>query len=450
MTIFSIVILLFLWFFQICFLGSFYKWRKSVDLKKIANEIINNYDENNIDNTYDFLAYNRNICVDILVDNKRIYSSNGLGCMGTSSLEYERQKVQFIQSKKDKVNFIIFHPRFNNETLVYGMKLKNQTYMFISTSLQPVTATTEILAYQLIIVTFIVFALSFLIGYFISKKISKPIEKINESTKKMAKGDYDVIFDTDSSIREINELADTLNATSKELAKTEELRREFLANISHDLKTPLTMIKAYAELTKDFPNKSKEKRDNNMNVIIQEADRLNLLVNDILDLSKMQSDVEDIKYESFDITALIETVLDGFNILSENKGYEFIFNFNKRINVSADKSKIHQVIYNLVNNAINYTGDDKKVIIKVIDKNDVVRIEIKDTGNGIKPEDINYIWDKYYKVDKKHKRNTVGTGIGLSIVKSILEKHKTNYGVTTTKHGTTFYFELEKANQKFD
>lgn len=447
MTIFSIVILLFLWFFQICFLDSFYKWRKSVDLKRIASEIIQNYDGENINNTYDFLAYNRNICVDILMNGKDIYSSNTIGCLGTSALDFEQKKIQFIQSGKKKISFTIFHPRFNNETLVYGMKLKQNTYMFISTSLQPVSATTEILAYQLIVVTFIVLALSFLIGYFISRKISKPIEKINDSTKKMAKGDYNVVFDTDSNIREINELTDTLNITSKELAKTEELRREFLANISHDLKTPLTMIRAYAELTKDFPNKSNEKRDNNMNVIIQEADRLNLLVNDILDLSKIQSNIEDIKYEEFDITELIKTVLDTFNILEEKDGYNFVFKFNKKINVLADKKRIYQVIYNLVNNAINYTGDNKKVIIKTVEKNDIVRIEIKDTGKGIKKEDIDYIWDKYYKVDKKHSRNVVGTGIGLSIVKNILEKHKTNYGVNTSKRGTTFYFELKKANK---
>ena len=181
-----------------------------------------------------------------------------------------------------------------------------------------------------------------------------------------------------------------------------------------------------------------------MNVIIEEVDRLTYLVNDILDLSKIQSDIEDLNYTEFDINELIINILKRYEILKETENYHFIYK-NKRtiLVVTADKKKIEQVIYNLLNNAINYTGDDKKVIIKLEKITDAIRIEISDTGKGIKKGDIPYIWDRYYKNKKKHKRNLVGTGLGLSIVKEILEKHNYKYGVTSKEgKGTTFYFEI--------
>ena len=218
-----------------------------------------------------------------------------------------------------------------------------------------------------------------------------------------------------------------------------------MANVSHDLKTPLTMIKAYAEMSRDLNGEDKVKRDKNMNVIIEEVDRLTILVNDILTLSSMQSKINELNLEEFDIVSLINTILKRYEIFKETENYNFIFENKKKILITADKKKIEQVIYNLINNAINYTGDDNLVTIKVISKKDCVRVEIKDTGKGINEEDIPYIWDRYYKNKKKHKRNLIGTGLGLSIVKSILELHKYNYGVKSEKNkGTTFYFEIIK------
>ena len=283
--------------------------------------------------------------------------------------------------------------------------------------------------------------LSFIVAYFISKKISKPIIQINESAKEMRKGNYEIVFKTDTNIKEINELSKTLNETTNELSKTENLRRELLANVSHDLKTPLTMIKAYAEMARDLNNKNVTKRTDNLNTIIEETDRLNLLVNDILELSKVQANVDKLNIEQFNLIDLISSIIKRYDYLKTTENYEFIFNYDTNNIVRADKKRLEQVIYNLINNAINYTGTDKKVYINVKNQNGGVRVEIRDTGKGISDEDLKFIWDKYYKVDKSYTREVHGTGIGLSIVKNILINHNFEYGVDTKKgSGTTFWF----------
>ena len=218
-----------------------------------------------------------------------------------------------------------------------------------------------------------------------------------------------------------------------------------MANVSHDLKTPLTMIRAYAEMVRDITYKDKEKMDKDLNIIIEETERLNILVNDILELSKMQADAESLNIEEFDLCEIINQIIKRYDILKTTEDYKFIIDLPPKAIVKADKQKIMQAIYNLINNAINYTGNNKKIYIRVIDQKKYFLIEIEDTGKGIKPEEIPYIWDKYYKKDKKHQRNVVSTGIGLSIVKEILTKHKFDFGVKSIpKKGSTFYFKIKK------
>ena len=290
----------------------------------------------------------------------------------------------------------------------------------------------SLLKKQLILVLIIVLIISFLIGNIVSKKISRPMENINKTSKEISKGNYDVVFDTKSDITEIKELGESLNEMAIELSKTEELRRELLANVSHDLKTPLTLIKANAEMVKDLTYKNKDKREKNLNTIIEEVDRLNLLVEDILDLSKIQSKSVELNLEKFNLNELVKETINKFEILCEKDGYIIDYEgFDVEIN--ADKKKLQQTIYNLINNANNYTGEDKKLYVKLFKISNIVRVEIIDTGKGIDDEDIKYIWDKYYKVDKKYKRVTYGTGLGLSIVKDILNLLVFSYGVESKK-----------------
>ena len=446
LSLFALVILAGIWFLQILSLGVYYEWSKKSEIKDIANEVFNAYSTANYSDVLDGLAFNQDVCIEITENNNIFYStdSKSRGCLANNSEEINNYKLKFMLSGQSSIIYKVINPKFKNKTLVYGLRLNDGVYAFISTSLEPISSTASILKRQLIFVIIIVLIIAFLIAYTISKKISKPIEKITETSKKISEGNYNVIFETGTDIEEINELEVTLNSAARELSKTETLRRELLANVSHDLKTPLTLIKANAEMVKDLTYKNKEKREKNLNIIMEEVDRLNLLVEDILDLSKIQSNAVVLNIEEFNLNDMIKSIIQRFDILCEKGHYKINYE-GFDVNVKADKKKIEQVIYNLINNAINYTGEDKNIYIKLVNLENSIRVEMKDTGNGIDPKDIKYIWDKYYKIDKKYKRVTYGTGLGLSIVKNILILHGFKYGVDSKKdHGTCFYFEMDK------
>lgn len=314
--------------------------------------------------------------------------------------------------------------------------------VMLNTVVSPVGTTIETLRIQLLYITVIFLLISAMIALLLSRKIARPIVQINDSAKQLAKGDYAAQF-TAKGYREIEELSATLNYAAQELSKVEGLRRELIANMSHDLRTPLTMITGYGEVMRDIPG---ENSPENVQVIIDEAKRLTQLVNDIMDLSKIQSGNQQMTLERFDLTQEIQQIQQRYTKLTEQQGYEISFEYAQHAWVVADRIKISQVVYNLINNAINYMGEDKKVVVRQLIQGDKVRIEVQDTGPGIDPKDLPYIWDRYYKVDKTHKRAAVGSGIGLSIVKGILEMHHAKYEVQSeVGKGSAFSFELDLA-----
>ena len=442
LLVFSILILALLWIFYFTFLNNYYKYEKKDNMNRIAKEAVSIY-YNTLDyERLNLLSFQNNVCIEIITTDNVIYTSGASnGCFVTSNSLFIRNRDKFINSSKKQVTFTFRSLNLNEELLVYGEKLQGKNYIFISTPLRINSGVSSIILRQFISGTIIVLVISSLIAYFMSKQISKPIININKKSKKMASGDYNITFD-ESNIEEINELSSTLNMASRELAKTEKLRRELLANVSHDLKTPLTLIKANAEMVKDITYKNEEKRNNNLDVIINEVDRLNLLVEDILDLSKAQSDTLKLDIKRLNLNDLIESVLTRYEVLQARDGYKINYNCDGNYVINADLKRIEQVIYNLINNAINFTGKDKKVNVNLVNKETFVRLEVVDTGKGIKKQDLKYIWDKYYKVDKSYHRTTVGTGLGLSIVKNILELHNFKYGVKTSSTGTNFYFDI--------
>ncbi len=446
-VIFSVVIMSFLWIFQFLFFNSFYKEQKINDIKAVATKINKYQDKRNFDEIINTLALDKSVCIEIEDKNfDSLYHSTyfGKGCLSNKQTT-EYFKFDFMRSDDQEKQYELTN-RDDDTTIVYAMKLNDDRYAFVNTSIKPVNGITELITKQLAIMTILVLILSYVLAYFISNHIANPIKEINTKAKKLAKGDFDFNFDNKSKITEINDLTSTLNYAKDELSKTEEYRRDLMANVSHDLKTPLTMIKAYAEMSMDLHENNKEKQKEDMNTIISETDRLTVLVNDILTLSRMQTTLDTLELTEFDLIALTEEILKKYSLYQETENYKFIFNKNKKkVLINADKKKIEQVIYNLINNAINYTGDDNTVTINITDKNNQILVEIIDTGKGIKDEDIPYIWDKYYKNKKKHKRNLIGTGLGLSIVKNIFELHKYEYGVKTKKDkGSNFYFIIPK------
>lgn len=444
LIVFSLSIIILLWLFQVIFLDGYYKWYKTKELVNTVNTIVQNFNEENYEQSLDDISHDRGVCIELVNNNKLVYTSNQFnkGCMATN--DDNNYKSEFIKSDNISARYTLKNTRFNNKSLVLAVKLNNKASLFVSASLEPLDATVKILQSQLFYITLIVIILSLIVSYFISRIISNPIIKMKNKAKELASGNYNITFEK-SDIEELNELSKTLNYACSELEKTEDLRRELMANVSHDLKTPLTMIKAYAELIRDVTHNDTEKMNKNLNTIIEETDRLNVLVNDILELSKMKSNIAPLELEEFDLNELIKTIINRYEIYIEKENYNIEYKEKPNTIIKADKKRIEQVIYNLINNAINYTGEDKKVIINIKEEKQNIKIEIKDTGKGISKKDLEYIWDKYYKVDKTHSRVQVGSGIGLSIVKNILISHKFEYGVETKiNKGTTFYFIIPK------
>lgn len=343
-----------------------------------------------------------------------------------------------------------FHGRRDDLRAVYVTVRDTSSgrYLIVqSTELTPVGTVMKTMRHQFLWIGIIMSVVALATAAFISKLITKPIEKMNASAKRLAKGDYDADF-TVQGYREIDELADSLNYAADELAKADRLQKELVANVSHDLRTPLTLIKGYSEVMRDIPGENKAE---NIQIIIDETARLSDLVSDVLDLSRIQSGMRKPDIMEFSLTDTVKETMLRYERLTKQDGYTIEFNSDGDVSVMADRVMILQVVYNLINNAINYAGEDKWVSVSQRVTENTVRISVTDSGEGIPEEQLGAIWDRYYKVDKVHRRATVGTGLGLSIVKQILELHGASYGVDSTLgKGSTFWFELEVYNDEDD
>lgn len=497
LLIFILILLFVLWIMQIVYLDRFYKKSKEKELQKAVSKIMDIIDEVDYKEQMNNLAKNYDIRM-ILADSsgERIYTAGSAATEAISRLDKEQLiklyaialenngEVQ-ISSKKGVLEkpYKNEHPKesrepesqenmseppnihkreevekmFNipensrMETMLTAKIItdsQSREYFIIADSvITPVTATVHAIKQQFIYISLIMIVLSLIMAILLSFHISKPIIKINNTAKKISEGDYNIEFDN-SGYKEISEMSDTLNYTVNELTKSELLQRELIANVSHDLRTPLTMITAYAEIMRDLPG---ENTQENIQVIIDEAKRLTCLVNDLLDISKLQAGVDNADMKEYNLTAGIKSVMERYAKLVEQNGYKILFEYDEaEVWVNADEFKIYQVLYNLVNNAINYTGEDKKVTVRQLVNGGIVRIEVEDTGEGIPQEQIDNVWDRYYKIDKTHKRAVMGTGLGLSIVKNILKLHDARYGVTSISgQGSTFWFELKITDKKY-
>ena len=444
LAIFSLFILIFLFFFQVIFINTFYEWTKTKTIKNLSKDILVTENDTSLYDKLDRVSYEENVCIELSNSNgDNLYSSSGNNCR----LRSKMIKRKFILSNKMTNTYNLVNNFTKEKSIMTATKISNNLYIFISTSLIPLDSTINIIEQQLIVVSIVVLLLSIVVAYFISKRLSDPIIKISKAANLIAKGKLKTNFETTSDIKELIDLTNALNDMKEELSKTEELQKDLMANVSHDLKTPLTMIKAYAELILDININDKEKCISNLNIIIEEVNRLNDLVNDILALTKIENDLDKLDISNFNLIKLIEKIVKQHNIYVIKDGYsiEFIHNNIKELMVDADKKKIEQVIYNLLNNALNYTGEDKKVIIKVVENIKDYTIMVIDSGKGIAKKETDHIFDRYYRSQKNHKRYVYGTGLGLSIVKNILLLHNFDYGVTSKKNkGTTFYFKIKK------
>lgn len=284
-----------------------------------------------------------------------------------------------------------------------------------------------------------------LVGFTMAKAISEPIIQTNDAAKELSRSRY-TRPSFNGGYREIAELNDTLVRAAEDLGKVEDLQRELIANISHDLRTPLTMIEGYAEAMRDIPE---EVTPENMQIIIDETTRLSSMVNEVLDFSRLRTGNLELEEAPFNLTEQIREIVRRIGRMTAVDGYNVVFDEAQDRVVKGDSKRISQVLYNLLGNALTYTGKDKTVHITQQDVGTRVRVRISDSGEGIPADELPFIWDRYYRSRENHRRAVIGSGLGLNICRGILEKHDAEFGVLSEEgKGTTFWFDLPKAEQK--
>lgn len=450
--LFAGFLMVILWCLQVLFLNNFYGVMKDEQTQKVARDIRNSYKANDsmdflnsvsiISNSNDMFIYIASY------DGKTMYFKPTGD--PTDSQYYIAQipaiNKAMIESKQNSAYLKIKSADDSKEVLAYGSVLnakgKEPLMAYIFSPLWPVSSTVDILTNQLVYVTFISLLVACLISFYLSIRITRPIRTITRSAEKLADGEYGIVF-KGGHYTEINNLADTLTRASIELEKSDMLQKDLIANVSHDLRTPLTMIKSYAEMIRDLSGDNPEKREQHLQVIVDEADRLNVLVGDLLSISRMQSGKIVLERTDFSITNAVQSILNTYKIMEVEQDYTFHLNCPANFIVNGDEEKIKQVISNLLTNAIKFAGDDKVVNITLKRRGRSVLCKVEDHGVGIAPEELGHVWERYYRASSNMVRESEGSGLGLSIVKEILTLHKANFGVESALgKGTAFWFEL--------
>lgn len=451
-----ICILLLLWLFQYFFLPKYYRAAKIREVTASAESLIQRFRTENIEDYARKLTFNQNMFIlitdpngeDLVLENNMgnysFFSKDKSQNFG-KTLYQLRQQVE--DSETGSITKIVESDDFGLDEIFYCSRFEsddNVYYLYAEAPIEPIDSTVSIIREQLIYISVILFELAFIITVLISRRISMPIEDLTETAKKFGGGDYDVEFKAEG-YREIEELSGVLDMARGEVKKVTDLKKELIANISHDLRTPLTMVKAYAEMIRDLSGNNPEKREKHCQIIIDEADRLSNLVNSILELSKLESGAMELTLSNYSVHEQMEDVLKRYTLMIEKDGYDISFIPDDDRFIRADYEKLGQVLYNFINNAINYSGEEKHIKVRQINKPNIVRIEVEDNGQGIPKDKLSEVFDRYYRGGKV-KRETVGTGLGLSICQEILKKHGFAFGVQSEEgKGSTFWFEAKEA-----
>ena len=464
LIIFCILTASIVFLFQIVLLQPMYEANKIKSIETVGSFVEKFIEDERLDEFVDYMQSQSDTCIMVYQSS----SSGGMqgsignrGCMISSITNSERAKfvTKAIGSKNhsylarvtnNSSDFGVDGDQGDNfDTIVYTKIVNAADYssiIMVSGNITPLNATTETLASQMRYIALFMIVAVAILTLLMYRHIAKPIIGITSNAKQLPQGEYTIDPKTNR-YKEAADLNNTLVQAANDIQKADKAKRDLISNVSHDLRTPLTMIGGYGEMMIDLPE---EKTDENIQVIVDETKRLNALVNDLLDMSRLQDGRIVLHKEVFDISALLKTQLQKYDVYRMQEGYTIESELLDTIYVNADKIRIEQVINNFLNNAVNYGGEAKHIIVREIKKENTVRIEVQDFGEGIDPEDLDNIWDRYYKVDKEHVRVANGSGIGLNIVKQLLELHGVPYGVKSSKgKGSTFYFEMpiEKENQ---
>ena len=355
-----------------------------------------------------------------------------------------------VRSRLGEGNFVSPYDT-GSGSYAYAMRLSladGEWYLYLESSTAHIARAMNEMGWLSLITALFAVALAFVVSGLVSMVITKPISEVAEKAKELARGNYEVNFESETyACLEVKELSESLSRASAEISKADKMQKELIANVSHDFKTPLTMIKAYASMIREISGDDKTKRDKHAQVIIDEADRLAALVGDVLDLSKLQAGIEKEEFSVFNLSEDVYAVTNRFDFYVETEGYTIHTDIDDDLYTFAARGRVEQVLYNLIGNAISYTGEDKSILVRLKAGKDCSHFEVIDTGKGIPKEELDTIWDRYYRSNEAHKRLKRGTGLGLSIVKSILQKYGIRFGVRSeVGKGSCFWVDFPLPN----
>ena len=345
----------------------------------------------------------------------------------------------------------------------WGFFEDNKTIFIMSMPIASIHESVDLSNRFMVYIGLIALAAGSIIMYFAGKKITSPILSLAALSERMSELDFDARY-TGGGEDEIGTLGNNFNIMSERLEKTvselkrannelmkdiekkekmEDMRNEFLGNVSHELKTPIALIQGYAEGLKEGVSDDPESREFYCDVIMDEASKMNLMVKNLLTLNQLEFGNDEVIFERFDVSKLIQGVIQSCEILIQQADAKIDFIGESPVYVWADEFKTEQVIRNYLTNAIHHVDNERRIEVRVLSKDDIVRVTVFNSGHPIPQEDLAKLWDKFYKVDKAHTREYGGNGIGLSIVKAIMESFHQKYGVRNFDNGVEFWFELD-------
>lgn len=461
MIMMSIIILLLL-LFQIVFLDKFYSVFVIGEVENRAESIVSDIGDldslSEINNSeillekIESLIYEKQVSAEIIDTNYTVVYQGSTGSNmtmpGKMNSSYSNAVVSALSGEKYTQKII--QPKFGYEFMVIGLPILDENSIegavVITMPMASIDETTDILKKQLVIIIVILFLVSILISSKLSKNFADPISKISRQAESYSSGKYKVRI-SNAGDDEIGKLAKRMNDMGEALARNDVLQKELIANVSHELRIPLTLIRGYAETLRDVTGNNPEKREKQLGIIIEESDRLGKIVADILNLSQLQAGAVTLEKESFSLKEMLQSIKENYEIDIKGRTMELIGVHDLESNVLGDKNRIQQVFYNLIGNAFRHSNADNPVEVKVTQLNGKVRIDVRDYGEGISEEDLPHVFERYYKGKRIDGKKSEGTGLGLAIVKSILEMHQADYGVESNiGEGAVFWFELEKDN----
>lgn len=453
-VLFTAVIFGVLWILQTFFLQKFYNNMLINHTKSAVEEIenIENPDRNykiidNIAMENSLLVYITDKAGNIIYsadEYKSNYSDNENPYHKGEKLNYQKSVYRSLPDgysdflkTLEKENGVM---EYQTEThYIYGKYLQNDMVLYVSTTLDAVGPAADIIRIQLLWVSALSVVTAVIIACFISEKFAKPISALSEQAKKLGSKNFSCEFE-EGFCTEIDELENVLADTNKKLVQAKTYQQELLANVSHDLRTPLTMIRGYAESIRDFGDDEKQ-RISDSDIIIRETDRLTELVNEILEYSELQANGERTNFTDVDFSSLVKKVIKQFEPLFQTQGGKIESTLTENLSVTGNFRQLERVVYNLLDNAIRHTGESKKITVILKKENENVLLSVRDYGNGIPQEEIPHIWERYYTYRQRNRQGVLG--LGLAIVKHIVNIHGGSCNVESKiGEGSVFFVKL--------